>query len=68
MVLFHLLQPQFTIAEAKAPFNHVLENVIQKENVTRALNYGGIDNLISLVKLTDSAIGTLAYHDHVSTL
>jgi hypothetical protein len=55
--------PMFTLTEAKAAFIHVLENVIENEDVTRALNDEGIDNIISLVKLTDDAINNLAYLD-----
>jgi hypothetical protein len=40
-----------------------LGNVIENENVTRALNHEGIDNIISFVKLTDDIVDNLAYHD-----
>jgi hypothetical protein len=53
----------FTLAEAKAALNHVLENVIDIENITRALYDEGIDNIISLVKLTDEIVTNLTYHD-----
>ena len=46
----------------------MLENVIENEDVTRALNNEGIDNIISLVKLTDDAINNLAYLDPDSKL
>jgi hypothetical protein len=51
----------FTLTEAKAALNHVLKNVIENEDVTRALNDEGIDNIISLVKLTDYAVNNLTY-------
>jgi hypothetical protein len=51
----------FTLAEAKAALNHVLENVIENKNVTMALNDEGIDIIISLVKLTDEAVINLTY-------
>jgi hypothetical protein len=41
----------------------VLKNVIENEDVTRALNDEGIDNIISLVKLTDDAVNNLTYLD-----
>jgi hypothetical protein len=55
--------PVFKLTEAKDALIYVLENVIEKEKVTRALNDEGIDNIISLVKLTDDAINDLAYLD-----
>jgi hypothetical protein len=55
--------PVFTLTEAKDALTYVLENVIGNEKVTRALNDEGIDNIISLVKLTDDAINNLAYLD-----
>jgi hypothetical protein len=41
----------------------VLENVIANENVTRALNDEGIDNIINLVKSTDEDVNNLTYLD-----
>jgi hypothetical protein len=55
--------PMFTLAEAKPALTHVLENVIANEIVTRALNDEGVDNIISLVKLTDDVVYNLAYLD-----
>jgi hypothetical protein len=62
----HLNAPdvsKFTLTEAKDAFTYVLENVIENENVTRALKHEGIDNIISFVKLTDDIVDNLAYHD-----
>jgi hypothetical protein len=53
----------FTLAEAKDALTHVLENVIENEYVTMALNDEGIDNIISLVKMTDDVVTNLSYHD-----
>jgi hypothetical protein len=55
--------PMFTLTEANDALTYVLENVIANEKVIRALNDEGIDNIISLVKLTDDAINNLAYLD-----
>jgi hypothetical protein len=41
----------------------VLENVIDNENVTKALNDEGIDNIIDFVKLTDDIVANLTYHN-----
>jgi hypothetical protein len=54
---------KFTLAAAKDALTYVLENVIENENVTRALKHEGIDNIISFVKLTDDSVDNLAYHD-----
>jgi hypothetical protein len=56
----------FTPAEAKVAFTYVLENVIESKNVTMALYDEGIDNVISLVNLTDDVVNNLSYHDHDS--
>jgi hypothetical protein len=53
----------FTLAEAKAALKHLLENVIDNENVTSALYDEGIDNIIGFVKLTDEIVPNLTYHD-----
>jgi hypothetical protein len=42
---------------------YMLENVIENEKVTRALNDEGIDNIISLAKSADDAMNNLAYLD-----
>jgi hypothetical protein len=55
--------PVFTLTEANDALTYVLENVIENEKVTRSLNDEGIDNIISLVKLTDDAMNNLAYLD-----
>jgi hypothetical protein len=55
--------PVLILTEAKDVLNYVLENVIENEDVTRAFNDEGIDNIISLVKLTDDAINNLEYLD-----
>jgi hypothetical protein len=41
----------------------VLENVIDNENFTRALNDEGIDNIIDFVKLTDAIDANLTYYN-----
>jgi hypothetical protein len=51
----------FTLAEAKAALNHVLDNVIENENVTKALYDEGIGNIISLVKMIDNFVKNLTY-------
>jgi hypothetical protein len=43
---------KFTLAVAKDAFTYVLENILENENVTRALKHKGIDKIISFVKLT----------------
>jgi hypothetical protein len=53
----------FTYTAAKDAFTYVLENVLENENVTRALKHEGIDNIISFVKLTGDIVDNLAYHD-----
>jgi hypothetical protein len=53
----------FTLTEAKDAFTYVLENAIENKNVTMALNDEGIDNIISLIKLTDDVVNNLAYLD-----
>jgi hypothetical protein len=53
----------FTYTAAKDAFTYVMENVLENENVTRALRHEGIDNIISFVKLTDDIVDNLAYHD-----
>jgi hypothetical protein len=52
----------FTLTVAKDAFTYVLKNIIENDKVTRALNEEGIDNIISLVKLTDDVVDNLAYH------
>jgi hypothetical protein len=58
----------FTLAEAKTALTHVLENIIANENVTRALNDEKIDNIISLVKLTDDVVNNLTHLDSDSRI
>jgi hypothetical protein len=53
---------RFTHTETKETFTYGLENVLENDNVTKALNEEGIDNIISLVKLTDDVVDNLAYH------
>jgi hypothetical protein len=52
-----------TLAVAKDAFTYVLENVLENENVTRALKHEGIDNIISFVKLINDIVDNLEYHD-----
>jgi hypothetical protein len=54
---------KFTVTAAKDAFTYVLENALKNENVTRALEHEGIDNIISSVRLTDDIVDKLAYHD-----
>jgi hypothetical protein len=53
----------FTLAEAKDAFTYVLENVIENKYVTMALYGEGIDNIISLAKMTDDVVNNLSYLD-----
>jgi hypothetical protein len=53
----------FTLTAAKDAFIYILKNVLENENFSRALKHEGIDNIISLVKLTDDVVDNLAYHD-----
>jgi hypothetical protein len=53
----------FTLAESRDAFTYVLENVIENEYVTMALYDEGIDNIISLVKMTDDVVNNLSYLD-----
>jgi hypothetical protein len=48
---------------AKDAFTYVVENVLENDNVTSALKHEGIDNIISLVRLTDDVVDNLSYHD-----
>jgi hypothetical protein len=52
-----------TLGASKIAFKYVLENVLQYDNVNRALDYAGIDDIISFVKLTDSVVDNLVYND-----
>jgi hypothetical protein len=52
-----------TLGASKIAFKYVLENVLQDANVSRALGYVGIDDIISFVKLTDSVVDNLVYND-----
>jgi hypothetical protein len=52
----------FTATAAKDAFIYIFENVLENENITRALNEEGLDNIVSLVKLTDDGVDNLAYH------
>jgi hypothetical protein len=52
-----------TLGASKIAFKYVLENVLQDANVSRALGYAGIDDIISFVKLTDSVVDNLVYND-----
>jgi hypothetical protein len=40
-----------------------MENILQDANVSRALGYAGIDDIISFVKLTDSVLDNFVYND-----
>jgi hypothetical protein len=51
----------FTISEAKDAFTYLLENVIENKYVTMALYGEGIDNISSLVKMTDDVVNNLSY-------
>jgi hypothetical protein len=53
----------FTLTAAKDAFTYVWENVLENENVIRALKHEGIDNIISFVKPTGDIVDNLAYHD-----
>jgi hypothetical protein len=52
-----------THTAAKASFTHVMDNVIQDTNVTKALTDNGIDNILTLLILTNDIVDNLTYHD-----
>ena len=54
----------YTRSDAKASFNHVLDNVLGRADGTplkMALSEEGIDDIFALSNLTDSAIDSLSY-------
>jgi hypothetical protein len=55
-------------AAAKAAFTHVMDNVIQNTNVTKALTDSGIDDIVALLILTDNNVDSLMYKDSDPTI
>jgi hypothetical protein len=52
-----------TRTAAKAAFTHVMDNVIQNTNVTKALIDNGIKDIVALLILTDEDVDSLTYND-----
>jgi hypothetical protein len=55
--------PTFTNAPSKAAFVHDTDVILGNSNITAAFKENGIEDISSILKLTDVTVENLAYHD-----
>jgi hypothetical protein len=55
--------PTFTHAPSKAAFVHVTDVILDKSNITAAFKEGGIEDVSSILQLTDVTVDNLTFLD-----
>jgi hypothetical protein len=55
--------PTFTPAASKAAFVHVTDVILDNSNITAAIKENGIEDISSILNLTDVTVEHLTYHD-----
>jgi hypothetical protein len=55
--------PTFTHAASKAAFVHVTDVILDNSNITSAFKENGIQDISSILRLTDVTVKNLTYHD-----
>jgi hypothetical protein len=55
--------PTFISTASKAAFVHVTDVILENSNITAAFKEGGIEDISSILKLTDVTVDNLTFPD-----